>query len=108
VGNSEVLVQRVVLGPARSWHQFLHSLARNVLSRTFINTAVGMQEREKATRLMKTTDKQTVRQRSLGGFPRFSIPPELLVLRELELLDISERFSQLAGLHRTIPQEQRN
>jgi hypothetical protein len=44
---------------------------------------------------MKTTQKETVRHGTLRGFPRFSIPPELLVLRELKLLEVSERFGEL-------------
>jgi hypothetical protein len=57
---------------------------------------------------MKTTQKQTVRYGHLRRFPKFSIPPELLVLRELKLLEMSERFGPLSRLHQIIPQHHRD
>jgi hypothetical protein len=57
---------------------------------------------------MKTTQKQTVHHGNLRGFPKFAIPPELLVLRELKLLEISERFGPLFCLHQIIPQHHRD
>ena len=41
---------------------------------------------------MKTTQNQTIRNGPLHRLPKFSIPPECLVLRELKLLEMSERF----------------
>ena len=48
---------------------------------------------------MKTTQEQTIRYRNLGKFPKFSIPPELLILREVQLLEMSRRFCQRSHLH---------
>ena len=53
-----------------------------------------MQEPENGSKLMKTTQKQTVRDGKLRRFPKFSIPPLALVLREVKLLEMSERFEQ--------------
>ena len=67
-----------------------------------------MQDLKKGSTLMKTTQKQTVRQGNFRGFPRFAIPPELLVLRELKLLELSERLSPLSRLNQNIPQHRRD
>jgi hypothetical protein len=48
---------------------------------------------------MKPTQKQTIRYRNFGRFPKFSIPPELLILREVQLLEMSQRFSVRSRLH---------
>ena len=57
---------------------------------------------------MKTTQKQTVREGNLGRFPKFMMPPELLILRELELLEASEGLGSLSRLHYVIRQRRRN
>ena len=57
---------------------------------------------------MKAIQKQTVRHGNVRRFPKLSIPPELLVLREVELLDVSERFGVLARLHQILPQHRRD
>ena len=67
-----------------------------------------MREREKNSTNMKTIQKQTVRHGSLHRFPKFSIPPELLILRELRLLEISDRFGPPSRLHQIIPQHMRD
>jgi hypothetical protein len=56
---------------------------------------------------MKTTQKQTGRQGTLRRFPKFSIPPELLVLREVRLLEFLERSRSLSRLTPIFPQPQR-
>jgi hypothetical protein len=56
---------------------------------------------------MKTTQKQTVRDGNLRKFPKFSIPPEVLVLRELELLEMSEHFEQRRRQEQLLPQHRR-
>ena len=56
---------------------------------------------------MKMTQKQTGRQGIFRRFPKFSIPPELLVLREVELLEMSERPGLLPRLHPIFPQPPR-
>jgi hypothetical protein len=45
---------------------------------------------------MKTTQKVSIRQDVLCGFPKFAIPPALLVLREMELMEKAERFGSLS------------
>jgi hypothetical protein len=57
---------------------------------------------------MKTTQKQTVREGKLGRFPKFMMPPELLILREVELLETAEDLSPPARLHYIIRQLQRD
>jgi hypothetical protein len=57
---------------------------------------------------MKTTQKQTIRQANLARFPKFAIPPELLILREVELMETSEVLGPIARLHYIIRQRQRN
>jgi len=57
---------------------------------------------------MKTTQKQTARHGNFRGFPKFAIPPELLVLHEVKLLEVSERFGPHFRLYQTIPQSHRN
>jgi hypothetical protein len=57
---------------------------------------------------MKTTQKQTVRGGILSRLPKFSIPPELLILRELETLETSERLGPLSRLHYIIRPRQRD
>ena len=44
---------------------------------------------------MKTTQKPTVREDNLGRLPKFAIPPELLILREIESLETSERLGPM-------------
>ncbi len=56
---------------------------------------------------MKTPQKQTVRIGNLRRFPKFSIPPEMLVLHEVKLLDVAERLGSLCRLQGRIPQRQR-
>ena len=46
---------------------------------------------------MKTTQKQTVREGKLGRFPKFMMPPELLILREVELLETAEGLGESKG-----------
>jgi hypothetical protein len=70
-------------------------LARNVLFQRLTNT------------IMKTIQKQTVRHGNLHRFPKFSIPPELLILRELRLMEMADRSGPLSRLHQVIPQHQR-
>jgi hypothetical protein len=48
---------------------------------------------------MKTPQKQTLRYRNLGRLPKFSIPHELLILREVQLLEMSQRFGPRFRLH---------
>jgi hypothetical protein len=48
---------------------------------------------------MKTTQNQTVRCQNLGRFPKFSIPPELLILGEVQHLEMSQRFGLRSRLH---------
>jgi hypothetical protein len=57
---------------------------------------------------MKTTQKQTVREGKLGRFPKFMMPPELLILRKVELLEASEGLGPLSHPHYIIRQRQRN
>ena len=76
--------------------------------RISINSAVGMEEREKGSRIMKSTQQQTVRRGNLRRFPKFSIPPELLILREVKLLEMSDRFGPLSRMHPIIPQHRRD
>ena len=57
---------------------------------------------------MKTTQKQTVRYGNLRRFPKFAVPPELLVIRELQLLEVSERFGWLSRLHQSMPRHHRD
>lgn len=64
--------------------------------------------RDNASKLMKTTQKQTVREGKLGRFPKFMMPPELLILREVELLETAEDLSPPARLHYIIRQLQRD
>jgi hypothetical protein len=56
---------------------------------------------------MKTTQKQTVSHRNLRTFPKFAIPPELLIIRELEIMEMADRSGPLSRLHQIIPQRQR-
>jgi hypothetical protein len=56
---------------------------------------------------MKTTQKQTVREGNLGRFPKFMMPPELLILREVELLETPESLVPLSRRHYIIRQRQR-
>jgi hypothetical protein len=67
-----------------------------------------MQERENGSKFMKTTQKQTVRDGNLRNFPRFSIPPLVLVLREVKLLEMSERFEQRCRQEQILPQHRRD
>jgi hypothetical protein len=48
---------------------------------------------------MKTPQKQTIRYRNLGRFPQFSVSPELLILREVQLLELSQRFGPRSRLY---------
>ena len=57
---------------------------------------------------MKAIQKQPVRHDNLRKFPKLSIPPGLLVLREVELLDVSERFGQVSRPHQILPQHRRD
>ena len=57
---------------------------------------------------MKTIQKQPVRYGNVRRFPKLSIPPELLVLREVELLEMSERFGLLSRLHQILPHNRRD
>ena len=66
-----------------------------------------MQEREKDNRLMKMTQKQTVRHGNLRRFPKFAIPPELLVLHELRILEMADSSGPLSRLRQFIPQPQK-
>jgi hypothetical protein len=59
-------------------------------------------------RNMKTTPKQTVQEANLGRLPKFAIPPELLILREIESLETSERLGPDPRLHYIIRQRQRD
>jgi hypothetical protein len=88
-------------------------MARRLLFRfatniRLLNRSHDMREREKNSRFIEAVQKQTVRHGTLCCFPKFSIPPVLLILREVKLLEMSERFDQLSGLHQTIPQQQRD
>jgi hypothetical protein len=56
---------------------------------------------------MKMAQKQTGRRGNFRGFPKFSIPPELLVLREVELLEISDRVGMWSRLNSIVPQQRR-
>jgi hypothetical protein len=67
-----------------------------------------MQERENGSKFMKTPQKQTVRHNNLRKFPKFSIPPEVLVLREVELLGMSQRFEQRCRQEQLLPQHRRD
>ena len=57
---------------------------------------------------MKAIQKQPVRHGNVRKFPKLSIPPGLLVLREVELLDISERFGSVSRLHQILPKHRRD
>jgi hypothetical protein len=57
---------------------------------------------------MKTPQKQTVPDGNLRNFPRFSIPPLVLVLREVKLLEMSERFEQRCRQEQLLPQHRRD
>jgi hypothetical protein len=48
---------------------------------------------------MKTTQKQPVRKGILSGLPKFSIPPELLIWREVELLETPKSLVPVSRLH---------
>lgn len=67
-----------------------------------------MQALKQGSTLMKTTQKQTVRYGNLRRFPKFAVPPELLVIRELQLLEVSERFGWLSRLHQSMPRHYRD
>ena len=59
---------------------------------------------------MKTNQKQTVHGASLGiaRFPKFAIPPELLILQELELLETPEDLGPLPRLNYIVRQRRRD
>jgi len=61
-----------------------------------------------ANKTMKSTQKQTVRHGNLHKLPKLSIPPEVLILREVELLEMSERFSRRCRQEEFYPQHRRD
>ena len=58
--------------------------------------------------IMKTIQKQTGRNGNLHRFPKFSIPPEVLILRELELMEVSQRCGPISHPRRIISQHRRD
>jgi hypothetical protein len=58
---------------------------------------------------MNTTQKQTLRRRNMHKLPKLSIPPpEVLVLRELEIMELSERFGRRFSQEQFYPLHRRD
>ena len=59
---------------------------------------------------MKTNQKQTIREATLGmaRFPKFAIPPEMLILQELALLEAPEDLGPLPRLNYIVRQRRRD
>jgi hypothetical protein len=56
---------------------------------------------------MKANQKQTVLEGNLARLPKFMMPPELIILRELELLETTECLAPHSRRHYIMRQRRR-